>query len=44
MNSALNPIIKSMLLGTAILLSLGFGYMDSRAQETGEGKATFYVY
>jgi hypothetical protein len=32
------------LLVSAIMLSLGFGYMDVHAQEAAEEKATFYVY
>jgi len=33
-----------MLLSIVFLLLLGFGYIDSHAQEVAQGKATFYVY
>jgi len=38
------PFAGSIRLSIVFLLVLGFGYMDSHAQEAAEGKATFYVY
>ena len=40
----LSQISKSLSLTIVFLLGLGFGDIDSHAQETAEGKATFYVY
>ena len=37
-------IIKSVSLSLVFVLLLGFGVMDSLAQQAAEGEATFYVY
>ena len=35
---------KTISLSALMLIVIGMSYMDSHAQQTAKGKATFYVY